>query len=206
MRDTVIGFIRQEPQRGTGHALMCAAPALSGYNHVIVLSGDAPLISAETIRALRDFHRHKRATMTILSAPLDDPTGYGRILRQGDEVQAIVEEKSCTPAQRKIREINSGFYAFSVKPLLANIEKLKTDNPHAEYYLTDMAAIFRKVKQPVLAIKTTNPSEILGSNTRAELADLDQKMRHEKSLKLMAEGVTIFYPQSCVMDSDVHVG
>src|SRR5207248_1761523 len=146
MRDTGIGFIRQEPQRGTGHALMCAAPALSGYNHVIVLSGDAPLISAETIRALRDFHRHKRATMTILSAPLDDPTGYGRILRKGDEVQAIVEEKSCSPAQRKIREINSGFYAFSVKPLLANIEKLKTDNPHAEYYLTDMAAIFRDRK------------------------------------------------------------
>src|SRR5438477_12645816 len=155
VRDAVAGtrvqFVLQEPQRGTGHALMCAAPALSGYDHVIVLSGDAPLITAETIRALRDFHRHKRATMTILSALLEDPTGYGRILRQGDEVQAIVEENSCTPAQRKIREINSGFYAFSVKPLLANIEKLKTDNPHAEYYLTDMAAIFRKVKQPVLA-------------------------------------------------------
>ncbi len=205
MRGTGIGFVRQEPQRGTGHALMCAAPALSGYDQVIVLSGDAPLITAETVRTLRDFHCHKRAAMTILSAQLDDPTGYGRIIRAGDEVKAIVEEKSCSPAQRKIREINSGFYAFSVKPLFANIEKLKTDNPHAEYYLTDMAAVLRRAKQPVLAMKTGTPSEILGSNTRAELAELDQKMRYQKCLKLMAEGVTIFYPQSCVIDSDVEV-
>ncbi len=206
MRGTGIGFVRQEPQRGTGHALMCAAPALSGYDRVIVLSGDAPLITAETIRMLRDFHRHKHGAMTILSAQLDDPTGYGRIIRSGDEVKAIVEEKSCSPAQGKIREINSGFYAFSVKPLFANIERLKTDNAHAEYYLTDMAAILRKAKQRVLAVKAANASEILGSNTRSELAELDQKMRYQKCLTLMAEGVTIFYPQSCVIDSDVEIG
>ncbi|HEY4053164.1 MAG TPA: bifunctional UDP-N-acetylglucosamine diphosphorylase/glucosamine-1-phosphate N-acetyltransferase GlmU [Terriglobales bacterium] len=203
-----VQFVSQEPQRGTGHALMRAAKSLAGYDHVIVLSGDAPLISHETIRRLRDFHLQKKAAMTILSAKLEDPTGYGRLIRkaQGDEVQAVVEEKSCTPAQRKLREINSGFYAFAVKPLLENLQKLKTDNPHAEYYLTDMAEVLRKAKQRVVATPTDNPSEILGSNTRAELVDLDRKMRHEKCAKLMTEGVTIFYPETCVIDSDVEVG
>src|SRR5713226_6107076 len=130
--DTGVQFVVQEPQRGTGHALMCASTALAGYDQVIVLSGDAPLITPETIRKLRDFHHQKKAAMTILSAELEDPTSYGRIIRRNvksDEVQAIVEDKSCTPAQRRIHEINSGFYAFSIKPLYANIERLKTDNP-----------------------------------------------------------------------------
>src|SRR6185437_12163736 len=101
-----VHFVRQEPQRGTGHALMCAAPSLAAYEHVIVLSGDAPLIKAVTISRLLEFHLENKAAMTILSARLDDPTGYGRVIRKNksDEVQAIVEEKSCTPAQRKIKE------------------------------------------------------------------------------------------------------
>jgi bifunctional UDP-N-acetylglucosamine pyrophosphorylase / glucosamine-1-phosphate N-acetyltransferase len=202
-----VQFVLQEPQRGTGHALMCAAKSLAGYDHVIVLSGDAPLISPETIRRVRDFHLQKKAAMTILSAKLEDPTGYGRLIRKGKggEVAAVVEEKSCTPAQRKLREINSGFYAFAVKPLLENLQKLKTDNPHAEYYLTDMAAVLRKAKQRVVATPTDNPTEILGSNTRAELVELDRKLRREKCAKLMTEGVTIFYPETCVIDSDVEV-
>jgi bifunctional UDP-N-acetylglucosamine pyrophosphorylase/glucosamine-1-phosphate N-acetyltransferase len=204
-----VQFIVQEPQRGTGHALLCAAPALKKYDQVIVLSGDAPLITAETISRLRDFHQQKRAAMTILSAELENPTGYGRLIREGGrggDVKAVIEEKSATPTQRKIREINSGFYAFSSKPLFENIERLKTDNPHGEYYLTDMAAVLRKSKQRVTAIETKNPAEILGSNTRAEMVDLDRKMRLEKCLKLMSEGVTIFYPESCVIDWDVEVG
>src|SRR6266436_9086948 len=127
VEETGVQFVVQQPQRGTGHALMCASQALAAYDQVIVLSGDAPLITPETIRKLRDFHQQKQAVMTILSAQLEDPTGYGRIIHTGsksEEVQAIVEEKSCTPVQRKIREINSGFYAFSVKPLFANIERL----------------------------------------------------------------------------------
>jgi bifunctional UDP-N-acetylglucosamine pyrophosphorylase/glucosamine-1-phosphate N-acetyltransferase len=206
---TGVQFVVQEPQRGTGHALMCAAPALKKYDQVIVLSGDAPLITAETISRLRNFHQHKNAAMTILSAELENPTGYGRLIREGGrsgDVKAVVEEKSATPAQRKIREINSGFYAFSSKPLFKNIERLKTDNPHGEYYLTDMAAVLRKAKERVAAIETQNPAEILGSNTRAEMVDLDRKMRMEKCLKLMSEGVTIFYPESCVIDWDVEVG
>jgi bifunctional UDP-N-acetylglucosamine pyrophosphorylase/glucosamine-1-phosphate N-acetyltransferase len=206
---TGIRFVRQEPQRGTGHALMCAAKSLAGYDQVIILSGDAPLISSTTIERLRDFHQRSRSAMTLLSAHLGNPTGYGRVIRAGaksDEVKEIVEEKSCMPAQRKIREINSGFYAFSVKDLFDHIEELKTDNPHGEYYLTDMAAVLRRAKKRVVAIQTDNPGEILGSNTRAELVELDQKMRAEKCRQLMAEGVTIFNPASCVIDADVEIG
>ena len=208
VRNTGVNFVRQEPQRGTGHALMCAAPSLSAYDHVIVLSGDAPLIKAETIKRVLDFHLQKKAAMTILSAMLSDPTGYGRVIRKGksDEVQAIVEEKSCKPSQKKIQEINSGFYAFSVKALFDNIERLTTANAHGEYYLTDMAEVLRKARQRVAVIPTENASEILGSNTRAELVDLDRTFRREKALALMAAGVTIFYPDSCVIDADVEAG
>jgi bifunctional UDP-N-acetylglucosamine pyrophosphorylase/glucosamine-1-phosphate N-acetyltransferase len=208
VENTGVEFVIQEPQRGTGHALMGARQALANYDHVIVLSGDAPLITSETIAMLRDFHLKHKPAMTILSAELEDPTGYGRIVRRGKrgEVQAVVEEKSCTPAQRKLREINSGFYVFAVEPLYSFINTLKTDNPHAEYYLTDMAEVFRKAKQRVLAVKTENPSEILGSNTRAELVELDRKLRREKCLQLMAAGVTIFYPETSVIDADVEVG
>ena len=208
-QETSVQFVLQEPQRGTGHALMCAAPALAKYDQVVVLSGDAPLITAETITKLRDFHQQKKAAMTILSAELENPTGYGRVIRassKNGEVKEVVEEKSCTPAQRKLREINSGFYVFSTKLLFGNIDRLKTDNPHGEYYLTDMAAVLRQAKQRVVAVKTEQPWEILGSNTRAELVELDRKLRGEKCAALMADGVTIFYPETCVIDSDVEVG
>ena len=206
---TGVNFVLQEEQRGTGHALMVARDALAPYDHVIVLSGDAPLITPATIERLRDFHLQKKAAMTLLSAELDHPTGYGRVLRKtpkSDEVKAIVEEKAATPAQRKLREINSGFYAFAVKPLYARISELKTDNPHREYYLTDMAGVFTKAKSRVAALKTPNASEILGSNTRAEMMDIDQRVRLQKARDLMADGASIFYPQTCVIDADVEIG
>jgi len=208
VKDAGVQFVLQEPQRGTGHALMCAESALAKYDQVIVLSGDAPLITASTIQKLRDFHQQKHAAMTILSAELENPTGYGRLIRssRGGDVKAVVEEKACTPVQRKLREINSGFYVFSTKPLFENLKRLKTDNAHSEYYLTDMASVLCAARQKVAATATSNPSEILGSNTRAELVDLDRKMRMEKCSKLMTEGVTIFYPETCVIDWDVEVG
>jgi bifunctional UDP-N-acetylglucosamine pyrophosphorylase/glucosamine-1-phosphate N-acetyltransferase len=213
---TGVNFVLQAAQRGTGHALMVAGEALAGYDHVIVLSGDAPLITAETIERLRDFHLEMRAVMTLLSADLENPTGYGRVLRKSAgsaEVQAIVEEKAATAAQKKIREINSGFYVFAVKELYSNIGKLSTANAHGEYYLTDMARVLnrslnkspRKARQRVVAWKTANAGEVLGGNTRAELADIDEKMRLAKCRQLMAEGVTVFYPATCVIDADVQV-
>ena len=208
MQHTGINFVLQIEQRGTGHALMVAREALAGYDHVIVLSGDAPLITPETICNLRNFHLEERAAMTLLSADLDNPTGYGRVLRKSAdsaEVQAIVEEKSASTAQKKIREINSGFYVFAIKELYGNIKKLSTANAHGEYYLTDMAEVLRKARQRVVAWKTSNPSEVLGGNTRAELADIDQHLRMSKCRQLMADGVSIFYPTTCVIDADVVV-
>ena len=206
---TGVQFVLQSEQRGTGHALMAAQDALSAYDHVIVLSGDAPLISPQTITELRDFHSNQHAAMTLLSAELEVPTGYGRVLRKGpksSEVQAIVEEKSASPTQKNIREINSGFYVFDVKELFAHIGELSTENTHGEYYLTDMAAVLQRARLRVVAWKTLMPNEVLGGNTRAELADIDQKMRMAKCQQLMADGVTIFYPATCVIDSDVEVG
>jgi bifunctional UDP-N-acetylglucosamine pyrophosphorylase/glucosamine-1-phosphate N-acetyltransferase len=146
--------------------------------------------------------------MTLLSADLNQPTGYGRVLRQsarGAEVQAIVEEKAASPTQKKIHEINSGFYVFSVKDLYAHIGKLSTANVHSEYYLTDMAEVFRKARERVVAWKTSNSREVLGGNTRIELADIDHYLRLSKCRQLMDDGVTVFYPATCVIDADVMV-
>jgi bifunctional UDP-N-acetylglucosamine pyrophosphorylase / glucosamine-1-phosphate N-acetyltransferase len=203
-----IRFVLQPEQRGTGHALMVAQPALAAYDHVIVLSGDAPMITPETITRLRDFHLQARAAMTLLSADLENPTGYGRVLRKSPaspEVKAVVEEKAASPAQKKIREINSGFYVFAIPDLYQNIPQLSTANAHGEYYLTDMAEILRKAKRRVVVTKTANPSEVLGGNTRAELAEIDEKMRLAKCRQLMSEGVTVFYPATCVIDADVQI-
>ena len=207
--NTGVNFVLQDEQRGTGHALMVARKVLSGYDEVIVLSGDAPLITPQTIAKLRDVHVSAQAAMTILSADLENPAGYGRVIRKsnnGADVKAIVEEKSASPAQRKIREINSGFYAFNTESLFEHIDQLTTDNLHDEYYLTDMAAVLAKSKMRVIAVEANDASEILGGNTRAELADIDLRMRRAKTQKLMTEGVTIFYPDTCVVDSDVNIG
>lgn len=207
---TGVNFVLQAEQRGTGHALMVARETLSthGYDQIIVLSGDAPLITGGTIKNLRDFHSAQKAAMTLLSANLADPYGYGRVIRRGKgaEVQAIVEEKSATAQQRKIREINSGFYAFSAPDLYQHIDRLSTKNVHGEYYLTDMAGVLRKAGKKVVVISTGDAGEVLGSNTRAEMMNLDARMRLAKCRELLAEGVTIFYPQTCVIDSDVEVG
>ena len=204
---TAVNFILQREQRGTGHALMVAQSALSNYDHVIVLSGDAPQITPQTIASLLNFHLDEQAAMTLLSADLDHPTGYGRVIRKGasSEVQAIVEEKSATLAQKKIQEINAGFYVFATPQLFSHITKLSTTNPHAEYYLTDMAEVLRQAGQRVVVWKTDYPGEVLGANTRAELSYIDYQMRMRKCHELMAEGVTIFFPATCVIDNDVKI-
>jgi bifunctional UDP-N-acetylglucosamine pyrophosphorylase / glucosamine-1-phosphate N-acetyltransferase len=204
-----VGFVLQQEQRGTGHALIVAREALAPYDLVIVLYGDAPLITSKTIEQLRDFHLAKKAAMTILTARLENPAGYGRIVRRkagSADVKAIVEQKDLTPAQQKIREVNSGFYAFDGKQLFSQIEKLGSDNHHGEFYLTDMAAILTKNKQRVVALQTRDAHEVLGGNTRAELSEIDQHMRLAKCRQLMVEGVTILYPETCVIDNDVEVG
>jgi bifunctional UDP-N-acetylglucosamine pyrophosphorylase/glucosamine-1-phosphate N-acetyltransferase len=206
-----VGFVEQPEQLGTGHAILQCRQALAAYDEVLVLSGDVPLIRPETIARLRDFQRARRAAMTILTAAPPDPFGYGRIVRgsaasDSDEVEAIVEQKSLAPAQAEIGEINSGIYAFQVDTLYRYIDRLGTDNPHHEFYLTDLAGILRRAGETVLALKAADSSEVLGVNTRAELAALDAILRVRKTAQLMAGGVTIFQPESCVIDPDVEIG
>jgi bifunctional UDP-N-acetylglucosamine pyrophosphorylase / glucosamine-1-phosphate N-acetyltransferase len=212
MSDTGVEFILQEEQRGTGHAIMVGRDQLSRYDHILVLSGDTPLIRPEIIERLRDFHLEKKAAMTILTAVPPHPTGFGRIVRKTksgkptEEVQAIVEQKALNKQQAKIGEINSGIYAFASKPLFANIDKLSTDNAHREYYLTDMAALLGRAKQKVVALKAGEMAETLGINNRAELVRLDAQVRAVKALALMEAGVTIYKPETCTIDADVEVG
>src|SRR3954465_7022284 len=203
---TAVRFISQKEQRGTGHALICAKQALQAYDDILVLSGDVPLIAAATIRRLLDFHTGKGAAMTILTTEPPDPTGYGRIIRKsGDTVAAIVEQKALSPKQQKIKEINSGIYAFSAKDLFARLDRLTTNNAHREFYLTDIASLLTKDKKKVLALRAADAHQVLGVNTRAELSQLDFELRNRKTRELMAGGATILYPETCVIDSEVTV-
>ncbi len=209
---TGVNFVLQAEQLGTGHAVMGARQALAGYDHVLVLSGDVPLLRPATIAKVRDFHLAKHADMTLVSAEPPDPTGYGRVLRKTragratHEVKAIVEQKALSPGQAALREINAGIYAFAVNPLFAHIDKLTPNNPAREFYLTDMAEVLSKAGAKVLALKAADAHEVLGANTRAELAQLDAQVRRAKCEELMAAGVTIFRPETCVIDQDVSVG
>ena len=209
VQHTGINFVLQTKQLGTGHAILSARHALQGYQHVLVLSGDVPLIRPETIRSLLDFHLANHCAMTLLTAELPDATGYGRVIRKppaSHHVAAIVEQKALSPAQSKVREINSGIYAFAVPALFNHIDQITTNNAHAEFYLTDMAGILVRAGEPVMALRAETPQEVLGSNTIAELVQLDASLRSAKTAALMSAGVTIFQPASCVIDNGVTIG
>lgn len=203
-----VQFVEQTEQRGTGHAMQCARRAIEGYSNVIVLSGDVPLIRPETIEKLWQFHQIEHSAMTILAAAPEDPTGYGRILRRAEgspEVEAIVEQKALSAAQLSIREINSGIYAFQTASLLAHLDQLTADNAHRELYLTDLAGLLRGSGHRVVALQAADPVEVLGANTIAEMMSLDAALRTATTRRLMASGVTILRPETCVIDAEVEV-
>ena len=203
-----VRFIEQADQRGTGHALQCTSKAIAGYEHILVLSGDVPLICPDTIRQLWEFHQAQQAAMTILTAAPQDPFGYGRILRQSPDlpdVEAIIEQKALTAKQQLLPEINSGIYAFKTDPLLAHLGKLTSNNAHQELYLTDMAGLLRSAGERVVAIQAAEAAEVLGANTIAELVALDATLRATAANRLMAAGVTIFRPETCLIDPEVEV-
>jgi bifunctional UDP-N-acetylglucosamine pyrophosphorylase/glucosamine-1-phosphate N-acetyltransferase len=208
-----VHFVEQTEQRGTGHAVQCLLAALtaagSRAKQLVVLSGDVPAIAPETIGALVRFHEQQRAAMTILTAAPANPFGYGRVIRAADghpEVSAIVEQKALSAAQQGAREINSGIYVFDVAALAGVIGRLTTNNAHGEYYLTDVAALLAKAGQRVVALEAKSAAEVLGANTIAELMELDSAMRLKKARELMAAGVTIYSPETVVIDNDVEVG
>ncbi|MGB7752855.1 MAG: bifunctional UDP-N-acetylglucosamine diphosphorylase/glucosamine-1-phosphate N-acetyltransferase GlmU [Candidatus Acidiferrales bacterium] len=200
--------VKQQPQRGTGHALQVARRALrKSAKLVIVVPGDAPLLRAETLTTLLDTHRRGEAAATILSAELSDPTDYGRVVRDSEgRVQAVVEEKAATPEQRAIREVNSSIYCFTLEKLWPCLAALRPNNAHHELYLTDAIALLRQRNERVLAQVAPDANEILGCNTRANLADVDRIFRARKAAELMEAGVTIYLPQTVVIDPEVSAG
>lgn len=204
---TGCGFARQEPQLGTGHALLQAEAALEGASgDVLLLSGDVPLLRPETMAALVETHRQAGAAATVLTASIADPQGYGRIVREKGAIARIVEHRDATEAERAIDEINSGVYVFDLAPLFASLRKIGSVNAQGEYYLPDLVALYRSQGLTVETMKLPDASEIRGVNSRAELAALSRDMRLRTCETLMAAGVTIEDPATAYIDSTVEVG
>ena len=199
--------VLQQPQNGTGHAMLVVRRAIGNAKYVIVLPGDAPLVRTETLRALLTKHKKGNAAATILTAVLADPSGYGRILRKsGDTVAAIIEESQLTPEQRELNEINSSMYCFTAAKLWPALTQVKPDNKHRELYLTDAIAVLNAKGETVLAEVAPDAREALGCNTRADLAGVDHTFREWKRDALMRDGVTIQLPETVLIDPGVVAG
>src|SRR3984893_2749879 len=199
--------VLQQPQNGTGHALLVAKRTIGSAKYIVVLPGDAPLVRTETLRALIQKHKTGNAAATILTAVLQDPSGYGRILRKGgDAVASIIEESQLSPDQRELNEINSSMYCFTAAKLWPALAHVKPNNKHREIYLTDAISILNSNGETVLAEIAPDPREALGCNTRADLAGVDRTFREWKRDQLMRDGVTIQLPETVLIDPEVIVG
>ena len=202
-----LSFALQEPQLGTGHALLQAESALQGLNGTLVLlSGDVPLLRPATLERLVRHHHNRGAAATVLTARVADPAGYGRVVRTGDAISAIVEHRDATDEQRRINEINSGIYAFDLGPLFEAVRQIGAGNAQNEYYLPDLVRMYRERGVAVETIVLDDATEILGVNSRQELAELAGIMKTRRTEELMADGVTIVDPATTWIGPDVTVG
>lgn len=191
----------QEPQLGTGHAVMCAKEFISENEDLLVLYGDVPLLSKETIEMLRNEHEEKNNQVTVLTFITENPAGYGRIVRTDGKIK-IVEDKDASEEEKKINEVNSGIYIFSGKFLLDNLENLKNNNAQGEYYLTDLVGMADRVSTVLLE----DILEVSGVNDRVQLAELESIARERILKKLMLSGVTIVDSVSTFIGPDVEIG
>src|SRR4029077_17516689 len=197
----------QQPQNGTGHAMLVAKRAIGRAKFAVVLPGDAPLVRTDTLKALIAAHRNGNAAATILSAVLADPSGYGRVVRKSETaVSAIVEESQLTDEQRDINEINSAIYCFTLEKLWPALAQVKPNNKHRELYLTDAIAVLSAKGETVQAQVAADSREVLGCNTRADLAEVDRVFRERKRNSLMDDGVTIQLPETVLIDPEVTAG
>ena len=203
-----IGFIEQAEQKGTGHAVMVGRTQLAGLGgYLMVLYGDCPLLRPETLQRLIATQTAGAAAATLLTAEMDDPTGYGRVLRDAcGGVAEIVEQKAGTPEQLAIREANMGIYCFRADLFWKHVDELGTANPAHEYYLTDMAAVFNGAGYLVDGMRIDDAREALGINNRLELAEVDRLLRHRKLREVMLAGVTVEKPETVTIDADVEIG
>lgn len=197
----------QEEQNGTGHAVRIALDALDGLDGtIVVLSGDSPLVTTTTLQGLCVEHDAGTHAATVLTARLDEPAGYGRIIRGAKgEVLAIVEDKDADDLQRAVVEVNSGMYAFALGPLREAIHDLTTDNVQGEEYLTDVVALMREASLPVGAFPANDSDEILGINDRLQLGHASRVVRDRRVAALMRSGVTIIDPATTWIDVDADV-
>jgi bifunctional UDP-N-acetylglucosamine pyrophosphorylase / glucosamine-1-phosphate N-acetyltransferase len=203
-----VQFARQIQQRGTGDALACCRTMLEHEDGLLmVLYGDTPLLSSATLQRLRDAQAASDAAATLITTSLDDPTGYGRVIVDAEgNATAIVEQKACTPEQRAIRVINSGIYCFRADLLWRYLGEVQPNPSSGEFYLTDMAAILTAHGDRVRVMHIDDPSELLGINTRIELADADRILRARKADELMLSGVTIERPETVSIDARARIG
>ena len=202
-------FVTQSQQRGTGDAVIAARSALVQANStVLILSGDVPLVRVETLQALIDRHHADDAACTILTVRLENPTGYGRVVRdEAGTFVKIVEQKDATEEERRIREINSGIYCFDSGKLFAAIERVQPTNSQGEYYLTDVPGIFRNDQEQVSLYQHHDAREVSGVNTRAELAEFENLLRRGTIRRLMLDGgVTFIDPSHAYVSDEAQVG
>jgi bifunctional UDP-N-acetylglucosamine pyrophosphorylase/glucosamine-1-phosphate N-acetyltransferase len=201
-------FAEQKEQKGTGHAVLCCRELIASRpGNLLILNGDGPLLKPETLEALVDLQEKRAGGGCIVSTEVVDPAGYGRIVRnESGDIAAIVEEKAATPEQRRICEINTGVYIFNGPLFWRYIDELKPENAAREYYLTDMVEILGKHGHSVAPMLVADETELLGINTRAELAVADGILRKRKTHELMVSGVTIENPDSVLIDFGVTVG
>lgn len=203
-----VTFVDQKEQLGTGHAVIAARDSFSGYSgDLLVMPGDVPLVATATLERFIKFHRDGGYQASVLTADIENPAGYGRIVRKKDhELDSIVEHRDASPEILKIHEINSGIYVFNAPVLFESLSRLRNDNAQKEYYLTDAIQVLAGQNHKVGALKAESAEEILGINTRQELAAVDHIIRRRKRASLMAEGVTIVDPASTFIDTDVQIG
>jgi bifunctional UDP-N-acetylglucosamine pyrophosphorylase/glucosamine-1-phosphate N-acetyltransferase len=197
------GFVLQPEQRGTGHAVLQARSRMRKHPgaDLLILNGDVPTLNASTLRNLARRHRKNSAALSVLSATLEDATGYGRIVRDGKGAfTRIVEHKDASGEERRIGEINSGLYCADSRKLFRVLAGLKPDNAQGEYYLPDAVRILRSKNETVLAVEHTDPSELLGVNTRQELVAASRTLFDRKATALQVAGVTIHRPESSAID------
>jgi bifunctional UDP-N-acetylglucosamine pyrophosphorylase / glucosamine-1-phosphate N-acetyltransferase len=208
LEHTGVQFAEQTEQKGTGHAvMMCRELLESQPGFVLVAYGDCPLLSTATFAALIERERNSTAAATLVTTHLEDPRGYGRILLDGKgNVSAIVEQKSATPEQLALKLVNSGIYCFRSEALWKHIGEIEPNNPAREYYLTDMAEILTRAGGTVQPFEIADPKEVIGINTRLELAEVDGILRERKVRQLMLDGVTIEKPETVIVDAQVSIG
>ena len=200
-------FAVQSEQFGTGHALLQAAPMLQGQRGtLVVLSGDVPLVRAATLERLVATHERTKAAFTVVTAQVARPFGYGRIVRTEGRLTGIVEERDASDAQRQLKEINSGIYAFDLDPLFDALQEIPRGGAVNEIYLPGLVTIYRSRGLPVETIDVSDPDEVCGINSQTELAEVRRIMRQSKNEELMAAGVTIEDPATTYVDVDVTVG